>query len=98
MNEAKELSNREIRGITARQIIWAIFAVASGALLYFNVLKKIEDAQRISEETNYILREISSDRKEEKRIIDATLKTIEQNQKQIEIRLSILETTVQRKP
>jgi cell division protein YceG involved in septum cleavage len=91
-----ELQNKEIKGLTLKQITVLVVCVISIAGLYFAMAENINEAQRISRDNNEILLQIRSDNKEEKRINEIRLKEIENTQRLNDARLLIIETILKK--
>lgn len=77
--------NKEIRGINIKQLLQYTAAIVAGAFVYF-------DLKNTSLRNREVLEEYKMDSKEYMKSNEIRLTNIEQQQKLIEIRLTVLET------
>lgn len=85
------IPEREIRGLTWKQVAPIVTLIIGAVWVYFNITKQIESAQNVSESNNAILQEIRNDRKEESRLFNLRINDIENRQRSDNIRLTLLE-------
>lgn len=81
--------NKEIRGINIKQLLQYTAAIVTGAFVYF-------DLKNTSLRSREVLEEYKMDSKEYMKSNEIRLTNIEQQQKLIEIRLTVLETQIKR--
>lgn len=93
-----EVQDAPIKGyLTLKQIVAYTVAVFALAALYYNMIERVKDARKVSDENNDILHEIRQDRKEESRLNNVRISDIEGRQRTDNIRLTILETKMNAK-
>jgi len=95
------IDNQPIKGtLTIKQIVAytvaIVVTVSSVVGLYFNIIGRIDEAQKVSEDNNKILQEIRQDRKEEARMNNLRLADVESRQRTNDIRLTVIETELKR--
>lgn len=93
-----ELQNKEIRGLTLRQLIGLIIGVAAVVTMYFDTRSNINDSQRIGNDNRELLNQIIETHKEEKKFNDIKISSLEQGQRTTDIRLTIIETELKKSP
>lgn len=92
-----ELQNKEIKGVTLKQIIqYTVYAVAA-AYIYFDLkntsLRNREVIQEYREENQ----SYRAEQKEQSKINETAIKSLEQQQRLMDIRLTVMETKQQNK-
>lgn len=87
-----DIQTKEIKGVSLKTILWIVGGVIGGVGLYFNMMIQVQGSARQSLENYQILREIQSDRKEEKRINDVRLSNMETQQRVTDVRLTFIES------
>lgn len=85
--QAQELDKKQIQGITFRQVIAYTVTVATVALVYGKLTSTMN-------ETQGLVKQLIEDRKEERRVNDIRLTSIEQTQKNIEINQRVMDINV----
>jgi hypothetical protein len=85
------LPEREIRGLTWKQVTPIVGIIVGAVWVYFNITKQIETAQKVSESNNEILQEIRNDRKEEARLFNIRIADIENRQRTDNVRITLIE-------
>ena len=83
----------KVDGKVMAAIITGVLVIAG---LYWNLQNQVEQAQNISRDNNDILHEIRQERKEQERINDIRLGTIENQLQTQEIRITVLETILKK--
>jgi len=89
-----EIQHTPIKGLTLGGLWKAAGIVAFAAWVYFSLVGRINDAQRVSQDNNGILREMQSDRKEYDRVNNIRLTNIELDQREAKIRLTTIENQI----
>ena len=91
-----ELVNKEVKGITIRQIVSYTVAVAGFCFFYFSIRENIR-------ENREVMLQVQRQFDEQKRINDIRITSIEQNQRSTDqnqrttdIRLTVIETTMKK--
>lgn len=96
-----EIQHIPIKGnLTLKQVVAYTIGIATIIVaivtLYFNIVGKIENAAKVSDNNNEILKEIRADRKEEVRMNNIRLSEIESRQRTQDIRLTIMEVELKK--
>lgn len=94
-----ELADRELRGVTGRQIIAFASAIIIACTMYFTMMGKIGRAAEKSTENGDALKELitsknesEKDKKEVDRLLNIRLTAIELEQREFKVRLDVLES------
>ena len=88
----KPLEERTIPGVTVKQLWKLGVAIVAILSFVFVMLKRISDAESVSQDNNAILKEMQQERKESERINNIRLTNIELDQREAKIRLTNLES------
>lgn len=96
VNGEKELTSRTIPGITWKQVVAYTIAISLGVVLYVRIETLSNKAVEQSIQNGELLKEIQTERKEERRFYDTRMTVMEQTIKTLEIRINILETQLNR--
>jgi hypothetical protein len=91
------LNERTIPGITWKQVVAFVIVIVTGVGVYFSVREMAKKAYEQSVENGRVLNEIQSDRKESERLNNIRLTNIELDQREAKIRLTNLETDLNKK-
>jgi len=101
--DSKDLQDRPIPGITARQIAAAVGALFTLAFLYFDIRNEIQTNRQETLITRDLINEMKSDYKEEREFrraemaaIRAELRQIAETQRSFDLRLTVMETIIKK--
>lgn len=85
-----EITEKEIKGINIKQLIQYTIAVVGAAFIYF-------DLKQTSLRNREVMQEYRAEAKEQGKMNEANLKHLEQEQRLIDLRLTVIETQLKTK-
>lgn len=95
MERDKELTSRTIPGITWKQVAAYTAMVTVGLSAYLNMMYKVDGGRDATKINNELLKELQLERKNDRVVDDARLKTIELQIQELKLRLTVMEKFVE---